>query len=103
LSITKRKIVFNRASLLLALTALGSGMAANGHAQVCFSLRGLLAEQFHRSELVDGYALFDREIGQHEYIDFAAFFDGEARVARVEVVAYREPYGEAIRSKRFRN
>ena len=54
-------------------------------------------------DLIDGYALFDRQIGQHEYIDFATFFDVQGRVTRVEVVAYREPYGDGIRSKRFRN
>lgn len=136
------KGVFNRAAILLTTSVLGSGLAAGGHAQVYFSVRGLLAEQFRQSEVVDyqrvrlsterrdeiqrqlgetlekeeyifyvarsadhvdGYALFDREIGQHEYIDFATFFDGEGRVTRVEVVAYREPYGEGIRSKRFRN
>ena len=139
---TKMKGVFNRAAILLTTAARGSGLAASGHAQVYFSVRGLLAEQFRQSEVVDyqrvrlsterreeiqrqlgetlekeeyifyvarsadhvdGYALFDREIGQHEYIDFATFFDGEGRVTRVEVVAYREPYGEGIRSKRFRN
>ncbi|MFW2390244.1 MAG: FMN-binding protein [Polyangiales bacterium] len=126
---------------MLVLATLGSGLAASGHAQVYYSVRGLLSEQFHESEVVDfervllsatdcgeleqqlgqklpkreyifyvahsgervdGYALFDREIGQHEYIDFATFFDGEGRVTRVEVVAYREPYGDGIRSKRFR-
>lgn len=136
------KGVFNRAYLWLVVFVLGSGLAASGHAQVYFSVRGLLAEQFSRSDLVDyrrvqlsaerrdeiqrqlgqklekdefifyvarsadhvdGYALFDREIGQHEYIDFATFFDDEGRVTRVEVVAYREPYGEGIRSKRFRD
>ena len=51
---------------------------------------------------VDGYAIFDQEIGQHELIDFATFFDAKGKVSRVEVVAYREPYGEGIRSKRFR-
>ena len=125
--------------LLLALA--GSGLGAVGHAQVYYSVRGLLSEQFRQSQVVDfqriqitaerrgaierqlgqklpkeeyifyvahsgdhvdGYALFDREIGQHEYIDFATFFDGEGRVTRVEVVAYREPYGGGIRSKRFR-
>jgi Na+-translocating ferredoxin:NAD+ oxidoreductase RnfG subunit len=135
------KGVFNRPLWLLLLVVAGSGPAASGHAQVYFSVRGLLAEQFRQSELVDfqriqlsekdrevlgkrlgqklergeyifyvahsgghvdGYALFDREIGQHEYIDFATFFDGEGRVTRVEVVAYREPYGEGIRSQRFR-
>jgi len=126
---------------MLVLVIAGSGLAASGHAQVYYSVRGLLAEQFRQSDLVDfrriqlsekdrellgkrlgqklekgeyifyvahsddhvdGYALFDREIGQHEYIDFATFFDAEGRVTRVEVVAYREPYGEGIRSKRFR-
>ena len=138
---TKMKGVFNRAALLLAVAVVTSGLAASGHAQVYFSVRGLLAEQFRQSDLVnfqrvqlsanrreeierqlgqklakaeyifyvarsadhiDGYALFDREIGQHEYIDFATFFDCDGRVTRVEVVAYREPYGEGIRSKRFR-
>ena len=135
------KGVFNRAALLLAVSVVTSGLAASGHAQVYYSVRGLLAEQFQQSELVDfqrvqlsgdrregierqlgqklgkseyifyvahsaghidGYALFDREIGQHEYIDFATFSDCDGRVTRVEVVAYREPYGEGIRSKRFR-
>lgn len=51
---------------------------------------------------VDGYALFDQERGQHELIDFATFFDPHGNVTRVEVVAYREPYGEGIRAERFR-
>ena len=34
--------------------------------------------------------------------DFATFFDCDGRVTRVEVVAYREPYGDGIRSQRFR-
>jgi Na+-translocating ferredoxin:NAD+ oxidoreductase RnfG subunit len=135
------KGIFNRPSILFALAILSSGIAASGHAQVYYSVRGLLAEQFrqsevvdfkriqlsarlreqverqlgekldkseyifyvaHSGELIDGYAFFDRQIGQHEYIDFATFFDGEGRVTRVEVVAYREPYGDGIRSKRFR-
>jgi len=135
------KSVFNKPAILLVVSMLGASPTVSGHAQVYFSVRGLLAEQFRQSELVDyqkvllsaerreaiqrelgqtlekaeyifyvarsadhidGYALFDREIGQHEYIDFATFFDGEGRVTRVEVVAYREPYGEAIRSQRFR-
>jgi Na+-translocating ferredoxin:NAD+ oxidoreductase RnfG subunit len=136
------KGVFNKALFVLALAVLSSGIPGNGHAQVYFSVRGLLAEQFKQSEIVDyrrielsartrdhveqrlgeklergeyifyvahsgdridGYALFDRQIGQHEYIDFATFFDDKGRVTRVEVVAYREPYGDGIRSKRFRS
>jgi electron transport complex protein RnfG len=53
-------------------------------------------------ERVDGYALFDEQVGQHEPISFATFFDAAGAVTRVEVVAYREPYGEGIRSERFR-
>jgi len=126
---------------MLVLAVVGSGLASSGDAQVYYSVRGLLAEQFRQSQVVDfqriqlsaerraelgrqlgqqlekgeyifyvahsgdqvdGYALFDREIGQHEYIDFATFFDCDGRVTRVEVVAYREPYGDGIRSKRFR-
>ena len=51
---------------------------------------------------IDGYALFDSEIGQHEPIDFATFFDKKGRVTRVEVVAYREAYGAGIRKQQFR-
>jgi Na+-translocating ferredoxin:NAD+ oxidoreductase subunit G len=51
---------------------------------------------------VDGYALFDEERGQHELISFATFFDASGQVTRVEVVAYREPYGDGIRAERFR-
>ena len=136
------KGVFNRASVLVVAAVLSSVLSAPGHAQVFYSVRGLLADHFKQSEIVDfkrvtlssrvreqierqlgeklergeyifyvartadgidGYALFDREIGQHEYIDFATFFDCDGRVTRVEVVAYREPYGDGIRSKRFRN
>ena len=50
----------------------------------------------------DGYALFDEQLGQHEPISFATFFDPEGRIQRVEVVAYREPFGDAIRAERFR-
>ena len=51
---------------------------------------------------VDGYALFDEERGQHELINFATFFDADGGITRVEVVAYREPYGDGIRAERFR-
>jgi len=51
---------------------------------------------------VDGYALFDEERGQHEMISFGTFFDARGDVTRVEVMAYREPYGDGIRSERFR-
>lgn len=50
----------------------------------------------------DGYALFDDQLGQHEPISFATFFDPEGHITRVEVVAYREPHGDGIRAERFR-
>lgn len=53
-------------------------------------------------ERIDGYALFDEERGQHEMISFATFFDAHGKITRVEVVAYREAYGDGIRSERFR-
>jgi Na+-translocating ferredoxin:NAD+ oxidoreductase RnfG subunit len=53
-------------------------------------------------ERVDGYALFDDELGQHEPISFATFFDAQGKVTRVEVVAYREAYGDGVRAQRFR-
>jgi len=48
-------------------------------------------------ERIDGYALFDDELGQHEPISFATFFDAQGKVTRVEVVAYREAYGDGVR------
>jgi Na+-translocating ferredoxin:NAD+ oxidoreductase RnfG subunit len=51
---------------------------------------------------VDGYALFDEERGQHELISFGTFFDAQGHVTRVEVLAYREPFGDEIRAERFR-
>lgn len=49
----------------------------------------------------DGYAFFDSERGQHELIDIGTFFDADGDVTRVEVLAFREPYGDAVRSQRF--
>jgi Na+-translocating ferredoxin:NAD+ oxidoreductase RnfG subunit len=117
------------------------GFVAPARADVFFTVRELLSEQFRQSERVthvkvrpnsvqrerierrlgrslgrseytfyvamsggrvDGYALFDDERGQHEPISFATFFDTHGQVTRVEIVAYREPYGDGIRGERFR-
>jgi electron transport complex protein RnfG len=51
---------------------------------------------------VDGYALFDDQLGQHEPISFATFFDPTGKITRVEIVAYREPFGDGVRAERFR-
>jgi len=52
---------------------------------------------------VDGYMVHDQELGQHEPIDFATFTDARGTVTRVEVLAYREAYGDEVREARFRD
>ncbi len=49
-----------------------------------------------------GYAVFDQELGLHEKIDFATFFDERGVITRAEVVAYREGHGAEIRRDSFR-
>lgn len=51
---------------------------------------------------VSGYAVFDQQLGQHEPIDFAVWLDAAGRVGRVEVMVYREPYGDGVRAAAFR-
>jgi Na+-translocating ferredoxin:NAD+ oxidoreductase RnfG subunit len=51
---------------------------------------------------LDGYAIVDDEKGMHEPIDFAVRFTPKGAVDRVEVMVYREPYGDEVRSDRFR-
>jgi Na+-translocating ferredoxin:NAD+ oxidoreductase subunit G len=50
---------------------------------------------------IDGYALFDEQLGLHEPISFGTFFSPDGHITRVEVVAYREPYGDGVRAERF--
>jgi Na+-translocating ferredoxin:NAD+ oxidoreductase RnfG subunit len=50
----------------------------------------------------DGFAIVDEEKGMHDPIDFAVRFTEGGVVDRVEVMVYREAYGEEIRSQRFR-
>ena len=50
----------------------------------------------------DGYAILDEEKGMHDPIDFAVRFTEAGVVDRVEVMVYREAYGDEIRSTRFR-
>jgi len=53
-------------------------------------------------EHVDGYALIDEELGQHEQITFAVKLSPEGAVERHEVMVYRESYGQEITDSRFR-
>lgn len=49
-----------------------------------------------------GYAIIDEQLGQHEPITYAVLFDPAGRVQRVEIMVYREPYGDGVRSEGFR-
>jgi Na+-translocating ferredoxin:NAD+ oxidoreductase RnfG subunit len=53
-------------------------------------------------EHVDGYAIIDEELGQHEQITFAVKLSPAGVVERHEVMVYRESYGEEITDSRFR-
>lgn len=50
----------------------------------------------------DGFAILDSELGMHEPIDFAVRFTGKGAVDLVEVMEYREAYGDQVREERFR-
>jgi len=50
---------------------------------------------------VDGYALIDDEVGQTEPITFGVKLSPEGTVERAEVMVYREPRGDEVRSQRF--
>ncbi|MSP61043.1 MAG: FMN-binding protein [Myxococcales bacterium] len=51
---------------------------------------------------VDGYAVFDDELGQHLPISFAVKISPAGTVERQEIVAYREARGDEVRDERFR-
>jgi electron transport complex protein RnfG len=53
-------------------------------------------------EQVDGYAVIDEELGQHEQITFAVKLSPTGVVERHEVMVYREKYGAEISDARFR-
>lgn len=51
---------------------------------------------------IDGYAVLDEELGQHEPISFAVKLSPQGVVQRQEVMVYREHYGDEVRDERFR-
>lgn len=51
---------------------------------------------------VTGYAVLDSQLGQHEPIDFAVLLTPAGEVDRIEILVYREAYGEGVRSATFR-
>ena len=50
----------------------------------------------------DGYAIKDEEKGMHEPIDYAVRFSTAGAVERIEILEYREAYGDEVRGERFR-
>jgi Na+-translocating ferredoxin:NAD+ oxidoreductase subunit G len=50
-----------------------------------------------------GFAMLDHEKGMHEPIDYAVHFSPAGAVERIEIVEYREAYGDEVRRDRFRN
>lgn len=51
---------------------------------------------------VDGYAVVDDELGQHQPITFATRLSSRAVVERLEIMVYRETRGDEVRDARFR-
>jgi electron transport complex protein RnfG len=54
------------------------------------------------SDRIDGYAVIDEEMGQHQPITFGVKISATGQVERLEIMVYREGYGDEIREKRFR-
>ncbi len=52
---------------------------------------------------IDGYALIDEEVGKVLPITFVTRINPDGKVARVEVMVYRESHGGEVATKRFLN
>lgn len=50
-----------------------------------------------------GLMVFDHVYGRHELIDYAVALSLEGRVEQVELLAYRETYGEEIHDEKWRH
>lgn len=48
-------------------------------------------------------ALIDEQLGQHEPITFGVLLSPDCAVKRVEIMVYREAYGEGVRASAFRD
>ena len=49
------------------------------------------------------YALIDEQNGQHEPITFGVKLRPDATIERIEVMVYREAYGDGVRAESFRS
>lgn len=48
------------------------------------------------------FAVIDDQLGQHEPITFAVLLDEAVTVRRIEIMVYREAYGDGVRAELFR-
>lgn len=53
------------------------------------------------SNVIDGYAFIDDQMGQHKPITFAVKLSPDGVVLRQEVMVYRESHGDEVCSRRF--
>lgn len=54
------------------------------------------------TEAPTGFALIDEELGQHEPITFGVRLRSDCVIDRIEVMVYREAYGDGVRAETFR-
>lgn len=54
-------------------------------------------------ERIDGVAIIDNELGQHQPITFGVLIGADGALKRVEVMVYREAYGAEVQQARFRS
>lgn len=47
------------------------------------------------------HAIFLQEPGQHQYIDLMYGVNPDGEIHRIDVLVYREPYGDEVQSRRF--
>jgi Na+-translocating ferredoxin:NAD+ oxidoreductase RnfG subunit len=50
-----------------------------------------------------GVLLFDQVLGKHELIDYAVAVSPDGRILQVEILEYREHYGDQIRQSKWRD
>lgn len=52
---------------------------------------------------IDGVAILDNELGQHQPITFGVLIGPDGTLQRIEVMVYREAYGAEVQQARFRS
>lgn len=57
----------------------------------------------HKNGKFSGWFIIDRVIGKHEFITYATALSAEGKVLGIEVMDYRETYGDEIRRDSWRN